>query len=117
MTFTNHVKQIKDKMMKRLNAINVLSNKSWGSKTEDLRTLYIGYVRSVAEYAGAAWISGASEISIKQIATQQNAGARLITGCLRSTPIHALLAEANPETDKSQRQNHGNKCKGEVQKR
>ena len=63
------------------------------------------------------WLSGASESSIKLIETQQNAGARLITGCLRSTPIDALLAEADLEPIKVRGNKIGSKCYGEVQKR
>ena len=59
MTFTSHVKQVKDKMRQRLRAMRAVSHKRWGCKTEDLRTLFIGFVRSVAEYAGAAWMIAA----------------------------------------------------------
>ena len=58
-TFTNHFKQVKDKMRQRLRALRAVSHKRWGSRTEDLRTLSIGFVRSVAEYAGAAWMTAA----------------------------------------------------------
>jgi len=85
----------KDKMRQRLRALRAVSHKRWGSRTEDLRTLFIGFVRSVAEYAGAAWMTAASDTTIQQVEVEQNTGTRLITGCLVSTPIDALLVEAD----------------------
>ena len=95
MTFNNHVKAIKNKMRQRLRAIKAVSHKNWGNSTEDLRALFIGFVRSVAEYAGAAWINGASDTTVKEVEVEQNKGARIITGCLASTPIDKLLVEAD----------------------
>jgi len=95
MTFTSYVKQVKDKMRQRLRALRAVSHKRWGSRTEDLRTLFIGFVTSVAEYAGAAWMTAASDMTIQQVEVEQNIGARLITGCLASTAIDALLVEAD----------------------
>ena len=63
MTFISHVKQAKYKLQQRLRTLRAVSHKRWGSRTEDLRTLFIGFVRSVAEYAGA-WMTAASDTTI-----------------------------------------------------
>ena len=55
----------------------------------------MGFVGSVAECAGAAWVAAAGGTVVRQVEVEQNTGARLITGCLASTPIDALLVEAD----------------------
>ena len=79
LSFNQHAKQVKQKMEKRLNTLRVLSGTSWGCQREDLRLMYLSYVRSVVEYCGGAWMSSLSKTATEQIQVSQNKAARIIT--------------------------------------
>ena len=82
-------------MKKRLQPLRAVGNKDWGCRNEDLRALYMGYIKSVADYAAAGWQTLTCESNIRKLDRVQNEAARIITGCNKSTPIEGLLHEAN----------------------
>jgi len=90
-----HVDRVTKKMKSRLKALRAVSNKEWGTRNEDIRTLYIGYIRSTADYAAAGYQAALSKTQLQKLEVEQNKAARLITGCNRSTPSDPLLHEAN----------------------
>lgn len=94
LSMSAHISNIKDRMTKRLRPLLALTGTSWGCRKEELRQLYIQYIRSVAEYVMPTWYSAASKTQSGKIETLQNAAARIISGCVKSTPINELLAEA-----------------------
>ena len=97
LTFSQHTDKVTKIMAKRSKALRAVANKEWGCRNEDLRALYIGYIRSICEYAGAAWHNATSKTNISKLEKEQNKAARSITGCFKSTPVDILLAEANLE--------------------
>ncbi|GFR61615.1 RNA-directed DNA polymerase from mobile element jockey-like [Elysia marginata] len=55
LTFRKHVDKIKEKANKRLNVLRCLSGKSWRAGKEDLRIVYLAYIKSAIDYASNAW--------------------------------------------------------------
>jgi ribonuclease HI len=95
LTFSAHVALTADKMTRRLQALKCMSGHDWGSCGSDLRALFTGFVQSVAEYGAAAWSPFISATSMSKLEVAQRAGARAISGCMKITPVNALLKEAN----------------------
>ena len=95
MTFRAHVERIALKMTDRLQQLRCLAGRWWGCCARDLRTVYLAYIRSVADYCGACYLPAASESTIRQFEVIQRKAARIITGCVASTPVGALEREAN----------------------
>jgi ribonuclease HI len=94
LSFGPHIANVKDKMKKRLNTLRALTGTSWGCQREDLRILYVAFVRSVMEYCGGAWMSSAPDSHRDKLQVVENEAARIITGCTKSTPQEQLTAEA-----------------------
>ena len=61
----------------------------WGANERTLRTVYEGSIRPRLEYRSAAW-STTAKTNLQTMDKLQNQALRLITGTLRSTPIHAM---------------------------
>ena len=66
----------------------------WGLDEQALRTVTNGYVRGALEHAAAAWLPAAAPSHAELLEIETRAAARIVTGCPRSTPAHALMAEA-----------------------
>lgn len=81
-------------MEKRNNVLRRLTGRAWGQKASALRSLYIGYTQSAAEYNLCAWGPLAPPSTLDIIQRKQNAAARIITGGTRDSPILPLLTEA-----------------------
>ncbi|GFS02406.1 ribonuclease H [Elysia marginata] len=94
LTFRKHVDKIKEKANKRLNVLRCLSGKSWGADEEDLRIVYLAYIKSAIDYASNAWYPCLAKDSRQKLETVQNAAARTITGCTKNTNTKLLLNEA-----------------------
>ena len=97
MNFTEHCKTAYKKVMARVNILNALAGKDWGQRGEDLRNTFNQYVRPIGEYALGAWGPHTTKTNIEKIQRAQNRAARIISGCLSSTPIPKLLEEAGIE--------------------
>ena len=94
LTFNDHIRHLSQVMKQRANLLRQLTGTSWGWRPIDMRTIYIATVRSLAEYAAPAWAPWASNTNIQKLERTQSDAARAITGQLRSTPIDAVLHEA-----------------------
>ena len=95
MTFRHHTEKIAAKMIARLQQLRRLAGRSWGCGADDLRTVYLTYIRPVADYCGACYLPAASEATVRRLEIVQRQAARIITGCVASTPVNALEREAN----------------------
>ncbi|KAH7706695.1 pol-like protein [Aphelenchoides avenae] len=95
LSFNAHAKKVRAKMEKRLSMLSALRGTTWGCRKKLMRNLYTAYVRSVADYGGAAWMPAAAKTTINHIETANKRAARIITGCTRTTPSEMLLDEAN----------------------
>ena len=96
LTFKDHVDNLKRKANKRLSLIKRLASKDWGSDMNSLRSLYIGYVRSVLDCNMSVQVS-CSKSRQQEVNKIQNNAIRLISGGLRSTPTAAAEVITNIE--------------------
>jgi ribonuclease HI len=94
LTFHEHCRRLKSTMASRIHCLQNISGKTYGCDFATLRTAYIGYVRSCADYGAAIWSTFAAPSTIQAIETEQRRAARVITGCTNLTNVDILLAEA-----------------------
>ena len=97
MRFTPQAEAAAKAMTARINVFRNLAGKRWGQKSEDLRGIYKQYVRPAGEYAMGVWGSFCAKSTLNKVQTVTNRAARIITGCLNSTPLPALLQESQLE--------------------
>ncbi|XP_076438275.1 uncharacterized protein LOC143277377 [Babylonia areolata] len=69
--------------------IKKLAGTKWEANTKMLKTVYTATVRPHMEYAANAW-STAAKTSLDSLTKTQNAGLRLITGGMKTTPVSAV---------------------------
>ena len=89
LTWNPHIKEMEKRATRRLSLMKKLAGTKWGASNNILRQVYTGNVRPVMEYGSAAWATAAKSNTSK-LAKVQNAGMRLITGGLKTTPINTL---------------------------
>ena len=75
--FGAHCRRLRNRVRPRNAHLRRLAGRSWGLDEGPLRTVANGYIRGAVEHAAATWLPAAT-----------------ITGCPRSTPVHAVMAEA-----------------------
>ena len=66
-----------------------LTGTTWGADESVLKRLLIGCVRPVLEYGISRWATAARS-NFDKINRLQNQAMRIITGSMKSTPIHEL---------------------------
>jgi hypothetical protein len=87
LTFKDHLIKLSAKIKTRNNVIHKLAGTTWGSTAETLRISALSLVHSAAEYASAVWLNSSHTGLID---VQLNNTLRIISGALRSTPLHWL---------------------------
>ena len=95
LSFKEHLAKLQKECGRRLQQMRAIAGTDWGSSSMDLRALYVSYVRSVLDYAAAAWSPLMCATRKKNLEVIQNSAARTITGCVKCTDIESLLLEAN----------------------
>ena len=101
--FGEHCTNLKRKARLRTTQLRKLTGHSWGLQEHHLRAVANGYVRGAIEYAAAAWLPAASRSHLELVDREMRAAARAVTGCPRSAPTHALMAEAGLTTAEMRR--------------
>ena len=91
-----HVENVEKKASKRLNLIKRLASTTWGADKMTLRSLYLGYVRSVIDY-NIVLQNSCSKATRHDLDKIQNSALRLICGGMRSSPISACEISADVE--------------------
>ena len=96
LTLNQHVENVRKKADKRLNLIKHLASSNWGADKNTLRSLYLGYTRSVMDYSIVIQniCSKSTKESLDRV---QNQALRLICGGMRSSPTSACEISANIE--------------------
>ena len=79
----------------KLRQLRALAGTTWGCDHSSLRGLYLSHIRSGLEYAGGAWMPSLGPSAMTKLEVVQRDAARTITGCVRSTPVDALVLEAH----------------------
>ena len=94
LTFTKHIDEVKKRMSQRRRCLAALAGRSYGSNRPTLRTAYIAYIRSVADYGAAFYSTHAAPSVRARLEAEQHKCARVITGCIRLTNSDTLITEA-----------------------
>ena len=89
LTWKPHIQEMEKRATRRLSLVKKLAGTKWGASSSILRQVYTGNVRPVMEYGSAAWAT-ATKSNTSKLAKVPNAGMRLITGGLKTTPINTL---------------------------
>jgi ribonuclease HI len=94
LSFRPHAAELKKKLEKRIQAVKALSGTDFGQGESTLRNLARSTVMSTAEYGSSTCTTFGNDKAVDDIQRMVNRTARVITGCVKSTPIGPLLAEA-----------------------
>ena len=94
LNFVSHIKYLKDKCLKAMNLLRVVSHTDWGADTETLLRLYRSHVRSKLDY-GCVVYGSARASYLESLDRVQNQALRICLGAFRTSPISSLHVEAN----------------------
>ena len=101
LTFKAHAEATKHKVSARNNILRRISGTTWGADPTTLRTTAMALCYSSGEYAAPVWYRSSHA---GQVDVPLNEACRLITGCLKATPlekIYLLAGIAPPEIRRS----------------
>ena len=83
------------KLRRQASALRCLATTDWGYDKQTLRATFIATGKSAVEYAAAAWLTWVSSLTMEKLETCQRFAGRAIIGQVKTTPVEAILAEAN----------------------
>ena len=89
LTWNQHLKEAEKRATRKLALMKKLAGTHWGANGNILQKVYVGTVRPTLEYGMSAWAT-ASKTSTNRLVKVQNAGLRLITGGMKTTPIQQM---------------------------
>ena len=87
LTYKHHIVKLKKKLQTRVNFFKQLGNSSWGSNASTIRTAALSLVFSTGEFCAPVWSNSSNASKIDPIL---NEACRVITGCLKPTPLEDL---------------------------
>ena len=87
LTWKTHILRTEGKARKKLAIMRKLAGTTWGANEHILNTVYEGSVRPVLEYSSTVW-STTAKTNQQSLDKIQNQALRIITGAMKSTPIH-----------------------------
>ncbi|KAG7303178.1 hypothetical protein JYU34_011639 [Plutella xylostella] len=91
LTYKTHCQTTKKKVSSRNNLLRRLTSTSWGASPQVLRTSSLALCFSAAEYACPIWARSAHA---REVDVALNDTVRIVTGCLKPTPLHKLYSLA-----------------------
>ncbi|KAJ8371111.1 hypothetical protein SKAU_G00111390 [Synaphobranchus kaupii] len=101
LSFKTHLQNTKAKVNTRNNILRKLVNSKWGADPPTIRATALALCFSTAEYACSSW---SRTHHTKLVDTALNDTCRIITGCIKTTPVpclYALAGIAPPHTRRS----------------
>ena len=87
LTYKNHLDQLSQKVSARNNLLRRLSGQTWGASFNVLQTSAVSLVYAPAEYCAPTW---SHSTHTKKIDVALNSTMRIVSSCLRSTPVDYL---------------------------
>ena len=87
LTFRHHLVALRKKLSSRVTLLRRLVGSAWGAGAKTLRTAALSLVYSTAEYCAPVWCHSTRTRFINSVL---NDALRIVTGCLRPTPIGHL---------------------------
>ena len=94
LNFKAHIKSLKDRCLKTINLLRVVSHTDWGADGATLLRLYRVLVRSKLDY-GCIIYGSARESYLQPLDRVQNLALRICLGAFRTSPIPSLHVEAH----------------------
>ena len=94
LTWNPHLKDVQANTTRKLSIMKKLAGTTWGANSKILKRVYTGTVRPSLEYGNTAWATAAKS-NTSRLDKVQNAGLRLITGGMKTTPIHKMQTLSN----------------------
>ena len=94
LTFGPYIDELKKKLSGQLKVLRCLSGRSWRRNPSSLTFLYCTYVQSCTLYCASSWLASTAADHLRKLESRHSSGARIITGCTRSTPTVPLPKEA-----------------------
>ena len=95
LTFNAHVNTRLKAGFLRLHQMSQISHSTWGPSAQDMRALYLAYVRSCYLYCAAVFYPFLSTTLKNALQSQQQKAICLITGAISTTPATSAHLEAN----------------------
>ena len=89
LSYKEHIKKTRAKVSTRNSLLRQLTNSKWGAHPGTLRTSALALCFSAAEYACPVWSRSCHACKLDPIL---NDTCRIVTGCIRTTPVHCLYA-------------------------
>ncbi len=93
LTFVPHIKYLKDKCLKALNLLKVVSRTDWGGDRKTLLHLYRSLIRSKLDYGSLVYGSARKSV-IQMLDPVAHLGLRLALGAYKTFPKESLYTEA-----------------------
>ena len=90
LSFAEHTKNTKDKLLKRNNILRKVAGQDWGCAKETLQVTYKAIGRSVLNYGAPIWTPSLSKTKWQHLQVQENSALRSITGCVKMASIKNL---------------------------
>ena len=88
-----HINELKENCLKRLDIMKVFSSSVWGASAKILRMFYVSYIRAKLDYGSILYMS-AKENLLNKLEIIQNKALRLMLGARNTTPIVSMQVEA-----------------------
>ena len=88
-SYKEHIQKPRAKVSTRNSLLKQLKNSKWGAHPSTLHTTALALCFSTAEYACPAWYKSSHAYKIDPIL---NETCRIVTGCIKTTPIPCLYA-------------------------
>ena len=93
-SFIPHLRYLKQKCLKALNLLRVVSSTKWGTDEKTLLHLYRTLIRSKLDY-GSVVYSSARKSYLQMLDPVQNHALHFCLGAFRTSPVSSLHVEAN----------------------
>ena len=94
LTWSSHIDSLKVRVKQSLNILKVVSGYDWGADKKSLLRLYDSLCRSKLEY-GCQIYSSACMTKLKELDVVHNAGLRICSGALKTSPIESLYIDTD----------------------
>ena len=88
-----HISTVHSKALRKMALMKKLTGTKWGANMKLLTQIYTATVRPHMEYASNAW-SSAARTNLDQLTKTLNAGLRIITRIMETTPISEVIKTA-----------------------
>ena len=89
LSYREHIQKMRAKVSARNSLLRQLTNSKWGAHPGTLRTSALALCFSAAEYACPVWSRSCHTHKLDPIL---NETCRIVTGCIKTTPVHCLYA-------------------------